>query len=361
MIKRLIFLLIFVTASVFSQDIESTVNGLVQPLVDAGKNRGVSVGLFEIGNEYPKMFFYGKIAKEDPTKPNEYTVYEIGSITKTFTAMMMMMLARDGKMQVSDPVQKFLPDSVTIHNFTSSEHIKIANLVTHTSGLPNMPTNLMADPKTDKKDPYKNYTTTDMYNFINNYILEREPGTRYIYSDLGMGLLGHLESRASGMSYEKVLHYYILDSLGMNWTGITLSSEMSKNLAKGYTEKGEPTGNWNYQALEGSGAIRSNLKDMLKYLAFNMGKTDTMHFKEALEMMQRRRFDTDMPGVYIGTGWNISETGDGKQVIWYNNNMGGYTGYIAFMPETGSGVVVLSNQATPVDQVGIEIMRYLNR
>jgi CubicO group peptidase (beta-lactamase class C family) len=359
MIKKIFLLFVVFTSYTFSQDLETKINGIVQPLIDGKKNLGVAIGVFEIGSDVPKTYFYGRTNKEDSSKPNENTVFEIGSITKTFTATILMMLAREGKMQINDLVQGYLPDSVTIHNFTSTEHIKLMHLVTHTSGLPRLPSNLFADKKTNPKDPYAHYTLADMYEFINNHILDYEPGTKYIYSNFGMGLLGHLMSRKTGKTYEELIHYYILDSLEMTSSGIKLSPEMTKNLAKGYTEKGEPSPLWNLGVLEGAGAIRSNMKDMLKYLAFHMRKTDKMDFKESLNIMQKRRFETDMPNVYIGMAWHISETADGMQVIWHNGGTGGYMSFIAFMPEIGTGVVVLTNQASTVDETGIRILKAL--
>ncbi len=361
---QIVLLFLFLTISsrsLSAQDLEAQINDAVKPLLDGNKNLGIAVGVFDINAEYPRMFFYGKTNKEENIKPNENTIFEIGSITKTFTTTMLVMLERDGKMKINDLVQVYLPDSVTIHNFTSIEHIKVLHLATHTSGLPRLPNNLMNNPKTDLRDPYKNYSVNDLYFFINNYILEREPGTRYEYSNLGMGLLGHLMTRASGMTYENLLHKYILDSLGMTQTGITLSPEMTKNLAKGYTEKGEPSGLWNMNVLEGAGAIRSNLKDMMTYLAFHMGKTDKLDFKDGLTLMQKRRFETGMDNIYIGMGWHISETGGGKQVIWHDGGTGGYRSFIAFLPELQSGVVVLTNQANDVAGVGMEILKYTNR
>ncbi len=349
-----------VSPGLSSQELEAKVNEAVKPLLDGNKNLGIVVGVFE-ANTYPKMYFFGKTNKEDNKLPDENTVFEIGSITKTFTATMLVMLEREGKMRINDPVQNYLPDSVTIHNFTSTEIVKVLHLATHTSGLPRLPGNLMTAPKVNTKDPYKNYTANDLYYFVNNYILEREPGTTYEYSNLGMGMLGHLMARASGTTYENMLHKYILDSLGMTQTAITLTPEMQKNLAKGYTEKGEPSGLWSFNVLEGAGAIRSNLKDMLTYLAFQMGKTDKLDFKEGLALMQKRRFETGMNNIYAGLGWSISETGAGNQVVFQSGATGGYKSFIAFIPELQTGVVVLSNQANDVDGVGMEILKYTSR
>jgi CubicO group peptidase (beta-lactamase class C family) len=359
--KLILFLFLSISIHINSQDLEAEIKSLVEPLISSGKNTSVSIGVYDLGAEYPRTFFFGKVAKEESAIPDENTVYEIGGITNTFTATMLQMLALEGKMQITDPVQNYLPEGVTIHNFTSTEEIKLMHLVTHTSWLPRLPSNLMTDKKTDPKDPYANYNQEDLNTFINNYILEKEPGTRYLYSNLGFGLLGNLMTRKTGKSYEEMLHYYILDSLEMTSTGITLTPEMKKNMAKGYTEKGEPQKLWNFDVLAGAGAIRSTIKDMLKYLAFHMGKTDKMNFKESLAIMQKRRFDTDIDNVWIGMGWHISETSGGKQVIWHNGATGGFTSCIAFMPEVQVGVVVLSNQASSVDGVCQSILKYLNR
>ena len=364
MLKKVLSIIIisavFLPYSLFSQDLEAKINEIVKPLIDGNKNLGLAIGVFDINSEYPRMFFFGKTNKEDNVKPDENTVFEIGSITKTFTSTILVMLERDGKIRINDPVQNYLPDSVTIHNFTSSEIVKILHLATHTSGLPRLPDNLFTA-KTIAKDPYKNYTTSDLYFFVNNYILPREPGTRYEYSNLGVGLLGHLLTRASGMTYEQLLHKYITDSLGMTMTGVNMTPEMQKYLAKGYDEKGEPSGNWNFDVVEGAGAIRSTLKDMMNYMSFHMGKTNKLDFKDGLQLMQKRRFETGMDNIYIGLGWHISETSGGKQVIWHNGGTGGYRSMIAFMPELQTGVVVLTNQANDVDGIAMEILKYTNR
>jgi D-alanyl-D-alanine-carboxypeptidase/D-alanyl-D-alanine-endopeptidase len=357
----LIFFSIIFSNHLCAQDFESQINEAVKPLLDGNKNLGIAVGVFDINAEYPRMFFYGRTNKEANIKPDENTVFEIGSITKTFTTTMLVMLERDGKIKINDPVQNYLPDGVTIHNFSSTEYIKVLHLATHTSGLPRLPDNLTLNPKMDNRDPYKNYGTTELYSFVNNYIPIREPGIRYEYSNVGMGLLGNLITKASGMTYDNMLHSYLLDSLGMASTGITLNSDMTKNLAKGYDEKGEPAGLWNMNALEGAGGIRSTLKDMLIYLAFQMGKTGKLSFKDGLTQMQKRRFETGMDNIYIGLGWHISETGNGKEVIWANGGTGGYRSFIAFIPELQSGVVVLTNQANDVDGVGMQILKYTNR
>ena len=115
------FLALLFTHFSFSQDLEAKLEEIVKPLLDGKKNLSIAIGLYDVNSETPRTFFYGKVSKEDSSKPNEYTVYEIGSITKTFTTTMLVMLERDGKMKINDPVQNYLPEGVTIHNFSRVE------------------------------------------------------------------------------------------------------------------------------------------------------------------------------------------------------------------------------------------------
>lgn len=365
-LTRFLVIAVFLAATIslnnsHGQDLEAKLNEIVKPLLDGKKNMSFAISVYDVNSETPRYFYFGQTAKDNNTAPNENTVYEIGSITKIFTTTLLTMLARENKMKINDPVQNYLPAGVTIHNFTSNDPIKLLHLASQTSGLPRLPTNLMNDPKTDPKNPYKNYGNAELESFINNYILEMEPGTRYLYSNLGMGLLGYLMEKSTGKTYEELLHYYITDSLGMTMTSTKMNAEMQKNLAKAYNEKGEPTLNWDFDALAGCGAVKSTLGDMTKWLAFQMGKTDKLEFKEYLKMMQTRRFETDVQNTAIGMGWHISETMWDRTIIWHNGGTGGYRSFMGFIPETNSGVVVLSNQANDVDGVAIEILKYLNR
>lgn len=360
----LIITLIVITLSskaAMGQDLETRITEIVKPLLEGKKNMSFAISVYDVNSETPRYFYFGQTAKDNNALPNEYTVYEIGSITKVFTTTILTMLARDGKLKIEDPVQNYMPVGVSIHNFTSNDPIKLLHLASQTSGLPRLPANLMTDPKTDPRNPYKNYGEAELSGFINNFILEREPGTKYIYSNLGMGLLGYLMEKASGKTYEELLKYYITDSLGMTMTSTNINADMQKNLAKPYNEKGEPTLNWDFSVLAGCGAIKSNLADMTKWLAFQMGKSDKMEFKEYLKMMQTRRFETDIPNTAIGMGWHISESMWDRTIIWHNGGTGGYRSFMGFIPETNTGVVVLSNQANDVDGVAVEILKYMNR
>ncbi len=196
---------------------------------------------------------------------------------------------------------------------------------------------------------------------MNNYIPEYEPGTKYLYSNAGFGLLGYAMERASGKTYEELLKSYIADSLGMTMTSTIINTDMEKNLAKPYNEKGEPAFNWDFDVMEGAMAIKSNISDMTKYLAFQMGKTEKMEFNEGLKLIQTRRFETDIPNTAIGLGWHISETMWDRTVIWHDGGTGGYRSFMGFIPETNTGVVVLSNQANDVTGTAMEILKYLNR
>ena len=145
----------------------------------------------------------------------------------------------------------------------------------------------------------------------------------------------------------------------MTMTSTKMNAEMQKNLAKAYNEKGEPTLNWDFDALAGCGAVKSTLSDMTKWLAFQMGKTDKLEFKEYLKMMQTRRFETDVQNTAIGMGWHISETMWDRTIIWHNGGTGGYRSWAAFVPGRDVRVVVLATDARPADRLGQDLVAAL--
>ena len=122
-ILRYILTVLLFTNIAFSQDLEAKLTEIIKPLLDGKKNLGIAIGVYDIGSDSPRMFYFGKSTKDDETKVTESTVFEIGSITKTFTTTMAIMLEREGKIKLGDPVQNYMPAGVTIHNFSSTEPV----------------------------------------------------------------------------------------------------------------------------------------------------------------------------------------------------------------------------------------------
>src|SRR5208283_4407870 len=124
--------------------------------------------------------------KNDKRALDGDTVFEIGSITKVFTALLLADMAQRGEVALTDPVSKYLPKGVKMPG-RNGHAIMLQDLATHTSGLPRLPSNMK--PK-DFMNPYADYTPELLYQFLSSYELPRDPGSKWEYSNLGAGLLG---------------------------------------------------------------------------------------------------------------------------------------------------------------------------
>jgi len=194
------------------------------------------------------------------------SVFEIGSITKVFTAILLADMADRGEVKLDDPVAKFLPEGVRVPE-RNGRRITLLDLTTQSSGLPRMPDNLR--PK-DPTNPYADYTPEQMFEFLGRYELTRDIGAQYEYSNLGVGLLGQALARRAGTSYEALVKERILDPLKMTHTGITLTPWMRDHLAKGHDGQRNVTSNWDIPTFAGAGALRSTMTDMLIFARANL-------------------------------------------------------------------------------------------
>jgi CubicO group peptidase (beta-lactamase class C family) len=311
---------------------------------------GIVVGL--IGPEGRRVVAYGHLDKGDSRPLNGDTVFEIGSTTKVFTSLLLADMVKHGEVALDDPVAKYLPPGTKMPE-RNGRSITLVDLATHTSGLPRLPANL--SPK-DPQNPYADYSVMQMFQFLSSYQLTRDIGSKYEYSNLGGGLLGHVLARRAGMDYEALVRSRICDPLGMNSTRITLSPEMKARLAVGHNQSMEAVPNWDLPTLAGAGALRSTANDLLTFLAANLGYTKTP-LAPAMVAMLRVRRPTGQPGLEIGLGWHIYTT-NGKEIAWHNGGTGGYRSFMGFDPKTRIGVVALSNASTSagVDDIGRHLL-----
>ena len=229
---------------------------------------GIVVGVLEPGGR--RVLSYGHPAKGDPRRVDGDTVFEIGSITKVFTALLLSDAVERGEVSLSDPVSRYLPASVKVPQ--RGRAITLGDLASHVSGLPRLPTNMAS---TNPRNPYADYTVDQLYAFLSGYELPRDAGAQDQYSNLGGGLLGHVLALRAGMSYEALVESRITRPLGMTSTRITLSDDMRGRLASGYDATLQPASNWDLPTLAGAGALRSTVNDLLLFLSAAMGERPT--------------------------------------------------------------------------------------
>lgn len=310
---------------------------------------GIVVGVIEPSGR--RIVSYGSMDRDGKQAVNGDTLFEIGSATKVFTALLLADMVRRGEVALSDPLSKFLPPEVKLPAKTST--ISLEQLATHTSALPRLPANL--SPK-DATNPYADYSVAQLYDFLAGYELTREIGEKYEYSNLGAGLLGHLLARRAGVDYETLVRNRILRPLGMKSTMVTLSPTLAKRLATGHDQDRSPTKSWDFLALAGAGAFRSTANDLLTFLAAQMGVTKTPLAPAMTSMLAARR-KTHTAGMDVALGWHIVSSG-GRDIIWHNGGTGGYRSFLGYDPVRKVGVVVLSNTFTNrgIDDIGRHLL-----
>ncbi len=311
---------------------------------------GIVIGVIEPAGR--RVVAYGSLEKGDKRPLDGDTIFEIGSVTKVFTSLLLADMVQRGEVALSDPVAKYLPAGVRMPE-RSGRQITLQDLATHTSGLPRLPSNLA--PK-DPANPYADYSVDQLYQFLSSYQLTRDIGSHYEYSNLGGGLLGQVLSRRAGMDYETLVRTRICEPLGMKSTRITLPTDMKARFAVGHNPAQEAVANWDLPTLAGAGALRSTANDLLSFLAANLGYTKSPLAPAMAAMLTARR-STDMPGLEIALGWHIL-TRDGHEIIWHNGGTGGFRTFIGFDSKNRVGVVALSNTSTTtgVDDIGRHLL-----
>lgn len=327
---------------------DSQVFALIREQVDAGRYAGITVGFITADGEQ-QVTAYGPRAGVTPFDGN--TVFEIGSITKTMTAVVLADMVREGKVALDDPVQKHLPAGTVIPKRNERE-ITLLDLATQTSGLPRLPANLRP---VDIRNPYAGYTSQELFTFLSTYTLTRDIGAQYEYSNLGFGLLGEALSNRGGATFEQLIQARIFEPLGMADSRVTLTSSMKSRLAPGHAANGDSALNWDFRALAATGAVRSTVNDMLRYLRANV---DSTHRPRGLVMAATLREQRPGPNASttMGLAWHRTRLPSGSLVIWHNGGTGGYRSFAGLNRERGVAVVVLTNTATSVDELGIRLL-----
>ena len=332
---------------------DSVVLAPLRPLVDAMPGAGVVIGLIEPDGR-TRVITRGTSGR-DRVPLGDSTVFEIGSITKVFTAAVLADMVARGEVALDDPVAKYLPSSVRVPS-VSGRAITLLDLATHTSGLPRNPTNLVPS---DAANPFAGYEVEQLYAFLSSYALPRAPGAEFEYSNVGFGLLGHVLARRAGMSYEQVVRTRLLEPLGMHATSIALDPKQQASFAAGHAVTGRGVGAWDLPTLAGAGAFRSTLADLLRFAQANL-RTDDARVGRALAAAHVSRRRTPVPDMGIALGWQTSLGDDGAaDFVWKDGQTGGYASFIGVDTARQRAVVILANVAgaDALDAVGLGLLR----
>lgn len=334
------------TSNKLSTVLDKQVDSVARKYIQKSNTVGLSIGILKDGRM--KTYGYGETSKGSGELPDANTIFEIGSITKTFTATILAHYINEGKISLTDPIIKYLPDSLSANS--ELHKITILNLSNHTSGLPTIPGNFAN--KMNPANPYIHYDERLLFAGLRTCKLTTAPGTEYAYSNLATGLLGVILERISGKTYEQLVKQLISVPLHMNNTSQRLTPQQNKHFVKVYDTDGDEIQPWDFNALAGCGALRSTVNDLLLYAKANI-KSDYIPLSDSFTLTHKITY-TKNP--VVGLGWHLLQE-DGANYYWHNGGTGGSRSYLILNTEKNIAVVVLSNSNVSVDDIGISILR----
>jgi CubicO group peptidase (beta-lactamase class C family) len=314
------------------------------------QNKGVGLSIGLLRNDSLFVYGYGETGRGNQTVPTASHLFEIGSVSKTFTATLLADLVQRGKLKLTDPVNRYLPDSIPALQ-KDGKPVTLLSLSNHTSGLPRLPANLLlANPV----NPYKAYDRRALFAALKQTNLLTPPGQTLAYSNLGVGLLGTLLEVQTGQSYETLVRERIARPLGMTSTVQTLTEAEKPRFVQGHDLRQNAVSSWEFDALAGAGALRSNVTDLLRYLKAQLGDAPKA-LRKAISLTHAPTYTE--PKRQIGLGW----FSDPEGWFFYNGGTGGFSSFVGFDPAARTGVVVLSNSAIQVDRLSAQLVELIGK
>lgn len=263
-----------------------------------------------------------------------HTRFELGSVTKTFTALLLAEMAARGEVRYDDPINAYLP--------TAPARITLRHLATHTSGLPRQPRGFYRRALPVWHDnPYVNYTTADLWRWLAGTRLRNRPGARVHYSNLGVGLLGHVLVSAAGVRYTDLLTTRVLAPLGM----LDTTTDPDCDQATGY-RRGRPRPPMQIPALPAAGALRSTAQDLQRYLRALLQPATAPNdpLRRALSEVTRPLLTAAGSRDQLCLVWNL-RTRKNHDLIFHSGATRGFTTFIGFSPQTGAALAAVTNSA----------------
>ncbi|MCW3123704.1 MAG: hypothetical protein JWQ38_3196 [Flavipsychrobacter sp.] len=341
-------ILLITVNSVFGQIQADSIRSIIKREVAAKRIKSIIVGIID-SNGTRQIISEGILSDKNPVLPDANTIYEIGSITKVFTSLVMVDMSVKRELDINDPVAKFLPKTVKVPTRNDKE-MSLRSLSTHRSGLPRNGYN--ADPK-NLDNPFADYTTKQLYEFISNIELNRDIDTKWQYSNIGYALLGHILTTVEHKDLGVLIDEHICRPLGMRNTFLSLPPKRKLTVAPGHTEYGKPAGNWDFP-LPGGGGLRSNVNDMLTFAAANLGSTKTS-ILPAMELSHIKQAKKDGNDGYVTLAWTLWSD-DGKYILFKDGGTGGYRSFLGIDKVHKIGVVILSNSNNIITDIGLHIL-----
>jgi serine-type D-Ala-D-Ala carboxypeptidase/endopeptidase len=311
-----------------------------------GNDIGIIVGILEPQGR--RIISSGHRSANDARPPDGDTVFEIGSLTKVFTSLLLADMVETGQVALADPVAKYLPADIKVPE-RNGRSITFVDLATHTSGLPFMPENAAAGAK---------YAAADLKQYVVSYQLNRDIGAKWEYSNIGYWVMSEALSARGGMDYQNLLRKRVIAPLKLTNTDFVLPPGMKANLALGHDASMQPAPVIStlpiYSVMPAAGGLYSTVNDLLMLLSCAMDY-EPSPLAPAVDMTLNTRRATG-GGSKQTLGWTVFGEGD-DQIIFRDGGTVGYATAMAWDPKNRAGVVVLFNQIGDVADIARHLLR----
>jgi len=326
---------------------------------NAKRHPGVVVGAVDTIRLQHAVAGMGHTRLPDGPAPTDQTMWEIGSITKVFTGLLLAIAIVRNEVTLQTPVRELLPSGTTVPTRDGVE-ITLEHLTTHRSGLPRSPIRFRTEFRTvllGRGNPYADISDERLLELLARTELRRTPGTgRIAYSNVGGGLLGlALTHRAGAASYGELVHERICRPLGLARTTVLTQADVDQ-LAIGYTTRRRPVEHWTLSGLAGAGALLSTATDMLAFLTAQL-KPESSELGQAVKLSQMERYGGKRFGIALGWIRYPSRSG---LTLWHNGGTGGFRSFAGIAVERGIGVVMLTNNRRSCDRAAMRLLSRLS-
>lgn len=295
---------------------------------------------------------FGTVAQDSTRAADARTVFEIGSVTKVFTAALLARLCEEGVLALDDPIRPLLEPRVALRPWPG-DGVTLRHLATHTSTLPRASRRMMGKALRAPSNPYRDYRVEDLYADLAEFEPGPGLGHAFAYSNLGFGLLGHLIGLAAAARYEDLVVDRVCRPLGLADTVTTLGEVQRARLAQGYWF-GRPVGLWELPALAGTGALRSTAADLVRFLECMLGARSTP-LDAALSATHEPRIRVS-DTLSVALGWHVTPLAGRGEAVWHRGETGGMRSFVGFVRQREMGLVLLANASAGVDELGLELL-----
>lgn len=334
------------SAQSVSEGLQKHVEQICEEYLSDEKNHQIAVGIID-GEDYYQYYLANPNHPDEPAL-GDSSVFELGGLSKVYTALLTLQLQEEGVLRAEESITQFLPDSLKEQN-SELEDLTIHDLITHHGGLPRQMGGTV-----ELSDPYLQYDRALLFDKLSR--LRFLSKARFMYSHFGYGILTEVLSLASDQSFHELLQKKITKPQGLN---MTFADNCPRELlAPGFRFNGSASDYWTFPIMAGTEGMESNLPDLLSFTRLFLEADEGSVYAKALEIQEK----SSRRGVFVSWGWHVFRKGKKSPDIYtHAGRTGGFSSYVAFVPDKNIAVVVLANSRNAVDLIGIDLLELLNR